>query len=184
MKKFILIVMLVAVAVGASAQGWRAKRKAKQAQEDTLPVMAVFKAASEEKFILYFNGEKVNEDPMMEVAVKRAKLNEPYNVRVVLKSPRVVANMNFRSVTLTKQGEEYVVKRNVKRDNVEILTSEEYRKLTEKSSKNSVKSMLPNYREIRGDSLKVGTMKLDTVQRIVSPMEVEKIKRDTIIINN
>ena len=126
MKRFILVVCLLLITFGASAQGWRNKRKVKQAQEENLPVMAIYKAANNEKFILYFGGKKINEEPATEVAVKGVNLNEPYNVRVVLKSPYVVANMNFRLTTLTKEEELFVVYRNAHEGKVEIFTSEEY----------------------------------------------------------
>ena len=150
MKRIIVVICLMTIAMGASAQGWRGKRKAKQSSEENMPVMAVFKAASNENFTLYFDGEKINEKPDTLVEVKRAKLNEPYNVRVVLKSPKVIANMNFREVTLNKQGEEYVVYRNMKMDNVEIYTGEEYRQKLVKNSNKVVKKIDSNILHRRG----------------------------------
>lgn len=134
MKRVLLVLFLVTLTFGAYAQGNRHKRKAKQAEDENLPVMSVFKAANDEQFILFFAGKKINEKPASMVEVKGVNLNEPYNTRVVVKSPRVTANMNFRLITLTKQGETYYVHRNVKRDNVEILTQEEYDKICPKSS--------------------------------------------------
>ena len=135
MKRILLVLLLVVLACGASAQGHRGKRKAKQAKEENLPVMSVFKAMQDEKFILYFGGKKINEEPATRVEVKGVNLNEPYNVRVVVKSPRVTANMNFRLITLSSQGEEYWVRRNVKRDNVEILSNEERLQLGDVTAK-------------------------------------------------
>lgn len=126
MKKNLFVLLL---AMMCCMPAFAQKKSKKSAQPAPQPTMITFVAADNEEFILHFNGTRVNKEPQKRVEVRAdmAKLNEEYNVRVVIKTPRLGSDMAFTTLTLDKQGEEYVVWANVKYDRAEVLSRECYR---------------------------------------------------------
>lgn len=145
MKKILLLIIMAALSMGAFAQ----KGKSKKAKvPDNRPTVVSFVSASEEEFLLFFDGTKQNKNPQKKYQIKDAKLNTEYYVRVLLKKPNAATNMAYTTIKIDKMGEEWVVYYNTRRDCVELMSKADYEimkaKLASKKAKPFNKQNLIN----------------------------------------
>lgn len=125
MKKSVLVILL---AILCCAPAFAQKRSKKSKNAEPAPAVVTFKAAGSEEFILYFGGKQINKKPQTSVSVTKAELNTEYNVRIVIKTPRVGSDMDWNTVSVKKMGEEWVVYANRSKDKAELMSSEVYDK--------------------------------------------------------
>lgn len=161
-KNLILLLLALVCAMPAYAQ----KKNKKSSAQANQPVAVTFVAANNEEFILHFAGQRINKEPQtrVEVTADKAQLNADYNVRVVIKKPRVGSDMAFSTIRITKLGEEYVVWADTKLDKAELLTRDQYRqRTTRKVAPNAPKPHIQDRSNIREAIVAPGEILPDNV---------------------
>lgn len=125
-KSLVVLILALLCCIPVYAQKKSKKTSAKTPQ----PVVVTFVAAGQEEFLLYFDGQRVNKDPQSRVEVRAdmAKAGGIYNVRAVVKKPRVGSDMAFATITISSNGEEYVVWANTRYDRADLLSRADYNK--------------------------------------------------------
>lgn len=127
-KSIVILILALLVCAPTYAQKKSKKNKKTPAAQPTL--VTFVGADTNTTFVLYFAGKQINKKPASKVAVTTAQgsVGAEYNVRTVIKTPRLGSDMAWGSVTVRQQGEEYVVYANTRKDKAEFMTRVDYDK--------------------------------------------------------